>query len=151
MMLRDTDPTIMTGGFEMKFRQTVALASVATALIVPAISSFALAQDVTPRKEDIPKAPKIYSPYVERTARDKNFAEGLFWGDTHLHTSYSTDAGMIGNTLPPEQAYRFARGEEVITSTGQRARLIRPLDFLVVLRSSAYEISTLRKRTTGST
>ena len=44
----------------------------------------------------------------------------------------STDAGMIGNTLPPEQAFRLARGEEVITSTGQRARLIRPLDFLVV-------------------
>jgi hypothetical protein len=39
---------------------------------------------------------------------------------------------MVGNTLPPEMAYRFAKGEEVITSTGQRARLIRPLDFLVV-------------------
>lgn len=39
---------------------------------------------------------------------------------------------MIGNKLGPEQAYRFARGEEVISSTGQRALLIRPLDFLVV-------------------
>jgi hypothetical protein len=83
-------------------------------------------------KDEVRKKPKIYSPYVERTAADKNFAEGLYWGDTHLHTSYSTDAGMIGNTLPPTEAYRFARGEEVITSTGQRARLIRPLDFLVI-------------------
>ena len=86
--------------------------------------------DISPDSALAP--PKIYSPYVERTARDSNLAEGVYWGDTHLHTSYSTDAGMIGNKLGPEQAYRFALGEEVITSTGQRARLIRPLDFLVV-------------------
>jgi hypothetical protein len=103
-----------------------------TALII-ASAGVAFAQTgVNPGKEDIPEAEKIYSPYVERTVTDKNFAEGLFWGDTHLHTSSSTDAGMIGNKLGPEDAYRFARGEEVITSTGQRARLIRSLDFLVV-------------------
>jgi hypothetical protein len=97
-----------------------------------AVFSSPLAAQIRPDSASLPEAQRIYSPYVERTARDKNFAEGLYWGDTHLHTSYSTDAGMIGNTLPPEQAFRFARGEEVITSTGQRARLIRPLDFLVV-------------------
>jgi hypothetical protein len=87
---------------------------------------------LNPSENDLPDAPKIYSPYVERTARDKNFAEGLYWGDTHLHTRYSSDAGMIGNKLGPDEAYRFAKGEEVVSSTGQRARLIRPLDFLVV-------------------
>jgi len=87
---------------------------------------------LSPGKTDVAKPKRIYSPYVERTVVDKNFAEGVYWGDTHLHTSYSSDAGMIGNTLPPAEAYRFAMGEEVITSTGQRARLIRPLDFLVV-------------------
>jgi hypothetical protein len=93
----------------------------------------ALAQtDHTPDPAELPEPQRIYSPFVERTATDKNFAEGLYWGDTHLHSSYSTDAGMIGTTLGPEQAYRFARGEEVLSSTGQRARLIRPLDFLVV-------------------
>jgi len=75
---------------------------------------------------------KIYSPYVARTAADSNLAEGVYWGDTHLHTNYSTDAGMLGNTLGPEEAYRFARGEEVLSAHGQRVRLIRPLDFLVV-------------------
>ena len=59
------------------------------------------AQDVNPRREDIPEAQRIYSPYVNRLATNNMFAEGLFWGDTHLHTSYSTDAGMIGNTLAP--------------------------------------------------
>ncbi len=91
-----------------------------------------LAAQIRPDSASLPERQRIYSPYVERTERDKNFAEGLFWGDTHLHTRYSTDAGMIGNKLGPEEAYRFARGEEVTTSTGQRARLIRPLDFLVV-------------------
>ena len=56
----------------------------------------------------------------------------MFWGDTHVHTSYSTDAGMLGNRLGPDEAYRFARGEVVVSSTGVRARLVRPLDFLVV-------------------
>ncbi len=82
--------------------------------------------------DSLRQPPKIYSPYVQRTAADANFAEGVYWGDTHLHTSYSTDSGMMGNTLGPEEAFRFARGEEVITSHGLRVRLIRPLDFLVV-------------------
>jgi hypothetical protein len=42
------------------------------------------------------------------------------------------DAGLFGNTLPPREAYRFARGEEVVSSTGQAVRLSRPLDWLVV-------------------
>jgi hypothetical protein len=87
---------------------------------------------LSPAKSDIPEKVKIYSPYVERTAKNKNFADGLYWGDTHLHTSYSSDAGMIGNKLGPDEAYRFAKGQEVISSTGQRTKLIRPLDFLVV-------------------
>ena len=68
-----------------------------------------------------------YSPYPEQ-----DFPNRVFFGDTHLHTSYSSDAGMIGNTLGPEEAYRFARGETVTSSTGLPARLSRPLDFLVV-------------------
>ena len=70
---------------------------------------------------------KKYSPYPEET-----FPNQVYFGDTHLHTSYSTDAGMIGNTLGPEEAYRFARGETVTSSTGLPARLERPLDFLVI-------------------
>ncbi len=68
-----------------------------------------------------------YSPYAGR-----NFPTRVFWGDTHLHTAISLDAGAVGCTLGPDAAYRFARGEEVTTSTGQRAQLSRPLDFLVV-------------------
>jgi hypothetical protein len=70
---------------------------------------------------------KSYSPYAER-----NFPERPLWGDSHLHTSLSMDAGLFGNRLPPTEAYRFARGEEVISSTGQAVRLARPLDWLVI-------------------
>ena len=89
-----------------------------------AMSSIAArSQDAPPPTEKDVK----YSPYPEQ-----NFPNQVFFGDTHLHTSYSTDAGMIGNTLGPEDAYRFARGETVTSSTGVPARLSRPLDFLVV-------------------
>jgi len=67
-----------------------------------------------------------YSPYLHQ-----GYPQRVFWGDTHLHTSLSTDAGMIGNRLGPEEAYRFARGEIVTSSSGVRSRLQRPLDFLV--------------------
>jgi len=70
---------------------------------------------------------KVYSPYAKR-----GFPEQPLWGDSHLHTSLSMDAGLFGNLLPPRDAYRFARGEEVVSSTGQTVRLSRPLDWLVV-------------------
>ncbi|MDE0062158.1 MAG: DUF3604 domain-containing protein [Gammaproteobacteria bacterium] len=56
----------------------------------------------------------------------------VFWGDTHLHTTNSLDARTLGVTLTAEDAYQFARGEQVVSSTGQAVRLARPLDFLVV-------------------
>jgi hypothetical protein len=104
-----------------------------SAVAIPVLTlSAVLAQNHAGPPQEMREPPKIYSPYVERVASDANFAEGVYWGDTHLHTSYSTDAGMFGNTLGPDAAFRFARGEEVLTSHGLRARLIRPLDFLVV-------------------
>jgi hypothetical protein len=110
-------------------RRSISLVLVTTLLVVPRVT---VAQSDAGRPDDIIDPPTIYSPYVERTTVDANFAEGVYWGDTHLHSSYSTDAGMMGNTLGPEEAYRFARGEEVVASHGLRVRLIRPLDFLVV-------------------
>ncbi|TIQ20856.1 MAG: DUF3604 domain-containing protein [Mesorhizobium sp.] len=71
--------------------------------------------------------PPAYSPYAER-----DFPTRPFFGDTHLHTAFSMDAGAFGAKLTPRDAYRFARGEEVTSSTGQPVKLSRPLDFLVV-------------------
>ena len=74
---------------------------------------------------------KAYSPYAKRA-----FPSRVFWGDTHLHTGQSMDAGLFGNTTGPETAYRFARGEEVTSATGQPVKLARPLDWLVLTEHS---------------
>jgi hypothetical protein len=68
-----------------------------------------------------------YSPYV-----DRSFPTTPLFGDTHLHTAFSMDAGAFGARLSPADAYRFARGEQIDASSGQPAKLARPLDFLVV-------------------
>ena len=67
-----------------------------------------------------------------------NYPDHVFWGDTHLHTTMSTDANGMGNTmLSPDEAYRFAKGFSVTAHNGQQARLQRPLDFLVVADHAA--------------
>ena len=68
-----------------------------------------------------------YSPYTKQA-----YPTRVFWGDTHLHTALSVDATVFGATVGVEDAYRYARGEEVRASSGQRVKLSRPLDFLVV-------------------
>ena len=70
---------------------------------------------------------RVYSPYAGRTYPDK-----VLFGDMHFHTELSFDAGLIGTRLSVEDGYRFARGDEVISNTGQSVQLIRPLDFLAV-------------------
>ncbi len=82
---------------------------------------------------DRPAQPGIeFSPYI-----NKSFPQRVFWGDTHLHTTYSADAGMVGNfNLGPADAYRFAQGEQVQANNGMQVKLVRPLDFLVVAGGS---------------
>jgi hypothetical protein len=78
-------------------------------------------------KQDLARVSKPqYSPYAGR-----NFPTRVLWGDTHLHTAVSVDAGTICR-IGQEDAYRFARGEEITTTHGLRAKLSRPLDFLVI-------------------
>ncbi len=67
------------------------------------------------------------SPY-----EDQSKSTNVYWGDTHVHTSNSMDAARYTILVGPEEAYRFARGEEVKSDWGTTVRLIRPLDFLVV-------------------
>jgi len=91
------------------------------------------AQQVTPSQAYRPadtarfyKAPG-YSPYAGR-----HYPTRPLFGDEHVHTGWSGDAGMSGTTLGPEDAFRFARGEEVISTSGQPAQLSRPLDWMAI-------------------
>ena len=68
-----------------------------------------------------------YSPYAGR-----RYPERPYFGDEHIHTSWSVDAGGTGTTLGPEEATRFARGEEVTATSGQPVKLGQPLDWVVI-------------------
>jgi len=103
---------------------------------IPALAALSLllavptgAQEPAPEASSLTKAypGKSYSPYAQRGIPDRPL-----FGDTHLHTSTSFDAGAFGTRLDARAAYRFAKGEEVKASTGFMVRLSRPLDFLVV-------------------
>jgi hypothetical protein len=111
----------------MKLLQTAL--SLITLLLTVSFSSTVYAQLPPPTNDaaDAFPAQKHFSPYAGR-----NFPTQVFWGDTHLHTAQSMDAGSFGARLMPEDAHRFARGEEVTSSGGLKVKLSRPLDFLVV-------------------
>ena len=80
--------------------------------------------EVTP---DLLTDDPVYSPYAGR-----DYPDQVLFGDSHFHTNLSFDAGLIGTRLTAHEGYRFARGEKVISNTGQEVQLIRPLDFLVI-------------------
>ena len=95
--------------------------AVLTAVLGLVLAVPANSQDPVPPVESLEgafPAQKHYSPYAGR-----NFPTQVFWGDTHLHTGMSMDAGAFGARLTPEDAYRFARGEELTSSTGQQVKL----------------------------
>ncbi|MEM7076199.1 MAG: DUF3604 domain-containing protein [Pseudomonadota bacterium] len=104
-------------------RATLQLAAIALT------TTSALATDGVPSEKAAEGtfAERPFSPYANR-----GFPERPLWGDTHLHTSLSLDAGAFGNILPPDTAWRFAKGEQVTSSTGQPLRLARPLDWMVL-------------------
>ncbi len=98
------------------------------ATLMALVNSGAFAQVVMHSEEDLEKAlsEKQFSPYVGRS-----YPTRVLFGDQHLHTMVSVDAGTL-NRVGQETAYRFARGEEVTSTTGVRAKLSRPLDWLVI-------------------
>jgi hypothetical protein len=85
-----------------------------------------------------PKPPKTVDGKPYSLPTQTNIPQRVLWGDTHLHTDNSFDAGLFGTRLGPEDAFRFARGEEVVSTTGVPAKLRRPYDFLVVSDHSDY-------------
>ena len=92
-----------------------------------ALAPTAVAQDFGGVQNPDNYPPPSYSPYAGR-----DFPDRPLWGDTHLHTTLSFDAGAFGNRLGPEEAYQFARGDEITSTGGYKVRLSRPLDWLAV-------------------
>ena len=120
------------GTFRRALKLGAAIASLAIlGATLPALSQDSVVSDIgtfdKATAEQLYPTKRPYSPYAGR-----NFPTRPLFGDTHLHTSFSMDAGAFGARLGPRDAYRFAKGEEVTASSGQLAKLSRPLDFLVV-------------------
>ena len=77
--------------------------------------------------------PKTFSPYADRP-----YSTRAYWGETHLHTSFSPDAGLVGDRLSPDEGFRLARGQQIRTSTDQLIQLVRPYDWLCISDHATY-------------
>jgi len=104
----------------------VIIAGAFSILLIAAGSELVSSQELVVTEEDFAEE-RVYSPYAGRAYSDQ-----VFFGDTHFHTELSFDAGLIGTSLDVHDGFRMARGETVISNTGQPVQLIRPLDFLVI-------------------
>jgi hypothetical protein len=111
----------------MEARTRKYLSAMTTGILALLLSATLFAQEFGGRKDPEAFEKPSYSPYAGRS-----FPDTVYWGDTHLHTTLSFDAGAFGNRLGPEEAYEFARGGEITATSGFKVRLSRPLDFLVV-------------------
>jgi hypothetical protein len=109
------------------------LGLIAALCAAPAIAQESGGLDAHITKDNVDVAKKSYSPFV-----DKAYPNRVFWGDTHLHTQNSPDAYLFGVRLSPDDALRFAKGEQVNATHGLPVKLVRPLDFLVVADHSEY-------------
>ncbi len=100
---------------------------IAASAMVFCSASYAQLPPPTDDVKDSSPAQIHFSPYAGRS-----FPTEVFWGDSHVHTGNSLDADSFGARLLPEDAHRFARGEELTSSAGFKVKLSRPLDFLAV-------------------
>ena len=109
----------------MKFHYPAAISVAASLTLLTGVAS-ASPYEVQIKPENFAADP-IYSPFV-----DRDYPDEVLYGDLHFHTEISFDAGLIGTSLTMDDAFRVARGERILSNTGQPVQLIRPLDFLAI-------------------
>jgi hypothetical protein len=124
-------PNALVAFFRVPALQLRKVLAIASLLLVGTALTGWLNQPQTATAQE--KDSKNYSPYANR-----KYATQVYWGDQHQHTSFSPDAGLVGDRLSPDDAYRFARGEQLRSSSGQLVQLERPYDWLVVSDHAEY-------------
>jgi len=92
------------------------------------MSPEAIALDYTKQDDsaiDVPGLTKVEpKPY--------NPLKNVYWGDTHVHTKESFDSTLFGASASVEDAYRFAKGETLLSPGGELMQLSRPIDFIAI-------------------
>ena len=76
--------------------------------------------------------PTVAAPTPVADVATTDYPTRAYFGDTHVHTGWSADAGMDGAVTTPEDAFRLARGDEVTSNTKRPVKLDRPLDWMVI-------------------
>ena len=76
--------------------------------------------------------PEAIASLPETTAEEILIERKPYYGDLHVHTTYSFDGYSMGTTATPYDAYRFARGESIKNPAGYDMQLSRPMDFYAV-------------------
>lgn len=111
----------------LKARTARHFAGVTVLVALAPLASLSLAEPTAATKPGDQADAKHYSPYAFR-----DYPDTVLFGDMHIHSNLSPDAGLLGTSLTAADVYRAARGETVTSNTGQPFQLIRPLDFLVL-------------------
>ncbi len=114
----------MTGRDDPEARSSLRPCLLVALLVFPGLALAEPYGEIDP--EDLVQ-PVVTSPYAFR-----DFPDRVLFGDMHIHSNLSPDAGLLGTSLTPEDVFRAARGETVMSNTGQPFQLVRPLDFLVL-------------------
>ena len=126
---------VVTKRAEFPGRTTAGVATVALA-VVSVIGG--CSREPTPSGPEVAQPPASTSstapqPSVEalEAAVPENPAKDAYFGETHVHTSYSLDAYIGGARITPDEAYKFAQGADVVVN-GQKHNIGRPLDWVAV-------------------
>jgi hypothetical protein len=84
-------------------------------------------------------------------AQQKNPERNAYFGETHLHTSWSVDAWIFGNRITgPNDAYKYAQGQTIKHPMGYDIKIDTPMDFMGVTDHSEYVAITKEANTPGS-
>lgn len=93
----------------------------------------------------------ILFPVSPAFAEQYNPDRNAYFGETHLHTSWSMDAFAFDNLIDsPKEAYEFARGKTIKHPLGYDIKIRRPLDWMAVTDHSEYVGVTTEANTPGS-
>lgn len=92
------------------------------------MSPGAIASDYTKQDDSAINIPAL----IKVEPKPYNPLKNVYWGDTHVHTKESFDSALFGTTATVEDAYRFAKGETLLSPGGELMQLSRPIDFLAI-------------------